>query len=458
MTQIHRSRLVAIAATVLATAGAGGVAPPLIHASPPSVDGAAPPPLLDVALDAAKWIRASGVRTSNGLVWPADPRDPATIGTTLYAGTPGVVLFLLEAHRATGRAEFLNDAKRGADHLLTTIEATQATGLYEGLAGIGFTLGEVYKATKDPTYRAGLERVVTRLGTLAHGAGRGEGVEWSNVTDIISGSAGTGLFLLYAAKTLPSEAALSLARRAGTRLAELGKPAEGGLMWEISPGFPRNYPNFSHGTAGVSYFLATLSKDTDNHTFLDAALGGARYLKAIADTDGDVCLIFHHEPGDDGRHLFYLGWCHGPAGTARLWYQLYKVTGDRDWLGWADKSARGILRSGIPEQQTPGFWNNVSACCGSASVASFFLAMHQVTGNAEYLAFSRKITASLIAKATRDEAGTRWIQAENRIQPDNLVAQTGWMQGASGIGAWLLRLDAFDRKRPIAITLPDDPF
>jgi lantibiotic modifying enzyme len=434
--------LLLVTAVALMAAGAGRVS--------------APPAVRDVALDAVKWVRASGVKTPSGLVWPADPADPKTVNTSLYAGTPGVVLFLLEAHRATGQQELLDEARLGADHLLTVIDGTSDAGLYTGLGGIGFTLGEIHKVTKEPKYRDGVQRVVQRLGVLARDTGAG--VEWSPVTDIISGSSGTGLFLLYAANLLPSEPALALARRAGARLVEIGKPAGGGLNWEMSPGYARNMPNFSHGTAGISYFLATLGQASQHRPFVEAALAGARYLKTVASTEGDVCLIFHHEPGDDGKNLFYLGWCHGPAGTARLWYRLYRVTGDKEWLTWAERSARGIERSGIPERETPGFWNNVSACCGSAGVASFFLALHEVTGKPEYLAFSRKVTDQLIAKATRDASGTRWVQAEHRVQPSLLVAQTGWMQGASGIGAWLLRLDAFDRRQKPRITLPDDPF
>ena len=42
--------------------------------------------------------------------------------------------------------------------------------------------------------------------------------------------------------------------------------------------------------------------------------------------------VFHHEP--DGEDLFYLGWCHGPVGTARLFYRLHQATGDRQWRDW----------------------------------------------------------------------------------------------------------------------------
>jgi lantibiotic modifying enzyme len=420
--------------------------------------GQAPPPqsLTDIALDTAKWLRASAIKTDAGTVWPTDPRDPKTVNPTLYAGTPGPILFFLELHHATGDRAWLREATQGADHLLTTIATAPPAGLYSGVAGIGFTLGEVFRATGDRKYGDGARHAVDRLSATAKPVGAG--VEWSPVTDIIGGTAGNGLFLIHAAEVLKIPGALDLARRAGLRLLEQGAAEAGGTKWQMSSQNPRLMPNFSHGTAGIAYFLADLHRVTNDKVFLDGALSGAKYLKAVARTDGDACLIFHHEPEEDGKNLFYLGWCHGPAGTARLWYQLYTLTGDREWLEWTERSARGITTSGIPEKQTPGFWNNVSQCCGSAGVASFVLSLHRVTGKAEYLEFARRVTRDMVARATRDEAGTRWIQAEHRVRPELLVAQTGWMQGASGMATWLLQLDGFDKKRKQFVQLPDSPF
>jgi len=39
-------------------------------------------------------------------------------------------------------------------------------------------------------------------------------------------------------------------------------------------------------------------------------------------------------------------------------------------------------------------------------------------------------------KASRDEAGMHWIQAEQRTRPDFVLAQKGLMQGEAGIGLW----------------------
>ena len=417
-------------------------------------------PHLAAASDTARWLRSTAVKTEHGTIWPADPAAPKArtqpVNATLYSGTPGVVLFFLQMHRAGGRPDDLQDARSGADHLLATLDDKPQSGLYTGVAGVGFVLGEVYKATGDRKYLDGVRRSVGFLEKTA--LTRGSGVEWTPVTDIISGSAGTGLYLLHVARESKMSQARDLAARAGRRLIELGQPEAGGTKWPMSPEMARLMPNFSHGTAGIAYFLARLYEETKERAFLDAALSGARYLQAVARTDGDMCLIFHHEPEVDGKDLYYLGYCHGPVGTARLWYQLHRVTGDKQWMEWVHKSGRGVMRSGIPDQQTPGFWNNVGQCCGSAGVAEFFLNLHRLTGNKEYLAFSERMTAQLHASATRDERGLHWVHAEHRVRPKEVAAQTGWMQGAAGIGGWLLRLDAYQQGREWPLRFPDSPF
>jgi len=394
-----------------------------------------------VALDAARWIRAA---------------DRGSDAADLYSGRAGVVLFFLELYRATGDAAHRATATAGADALLDSLERQADAGLYTGLAGIGFVLSEVGRHTAHERYRDGARRVAATLRDRA--AAHGTGVEWNDTTDVISGSAGIGLFLLDAAEALDIPDGRDLAARAGRRLLERGRDDRGGRAWPMDDASALLFPNFAHGTAGVAYFLATLYQATGEAAFLDGALAGASHLKAIARTDGDVCLVPHHEPEAAGAPLHYLGWCHGPAGTARLWYRLWQATGDPAWLEWTGKSARAILASGIPGRETPGFWNNAGLCCGSAGIARFFLGLHRVTGDAGYLAFARQVGAHLLAAATRDESGTRWIHAEHRVRPLDLAAQTGWMQGAAGIGACLLDLDAFQCGAPLPIPLPDAPF
>ena len=107
----------------------------------------------------------------------------------------------------------------------------------------------------------------------------------------------------------------------------------------MSPDFARRMPNFSHGTAGVGHCLSELAGATGEERFLEAARSAGAYLEAIVapiGTEGtEGALVFHHEP--EGEDLFYLGWCHGPAGTARFLLALERATGEPAWRGLADR-------------------------------------------------------------------------------------------------------------------------
>jgi lantibiotic modifying enzyme len=410
---------------------------------------------LRTAREAAQWLESTAISTDKGVVWPTNPTDPKSINTSLYYGTPGPILFFLEAYRYTKNERYLTDARKGSDELLDSMEKEQSTGLYEGLAGIGFALGETYLFTNEKKYRDAVLQVVDRLSKGAKHVGKG--VEWGNGEDIIAGDAGTGLFLLWADKELSAPAARDLAVETGQRLIELGHTnGPGKTSWVMDESYPE-MPNFSHGTAGVAYFLTALYLETKQKQFLDAGLAGANYLISIADTQNRICLIYH-----DAKHkdLYYLSWCHGPAGVARLFYQLYRATGNPQWIDWMERSAKAMTDNGAPNVVvTPGDWNNISACCGVAAQAEFFLDLYRITNNKEYLDIARQGSDRLLAAATIDDTGARWLQAENRSQPNFQQTQTGYMQGASGVGMWLLHMGAFSedyKERPL--TFPDNPF
>jgi lantibiotic modifying enzyme len=413
-------------------------------------------PFLAAALKAAKWIHASRIETRDGVTWPADPLDVRSVSRNLYTGAPGVVLFQLELYEQTREATYLAEACAGANDLIAAVDRGEivTSGLYDGLAGIAFVLAETYRASLEPKYWRAVERCRDLLARRAQRSGRG--VEWNDSTDVISGGAGIGLVLLDLHRRFGDRVCADLARGAAERLVELALPKTDGLRWMVSPRVDREYPNFSHGTAGVSYFLATAYAATQDSVFGDAALRGATYLKSIAKTEGDTCLVFHHTKG--GEERYYLSWCHGPAGTARLFHRLGQVTGDQQWRSWVERAARGVATSGIPEQRTPGFWNNVGQCCGNAGVADFFIEMHRSYHDPAALAFVHRVVTDLLRRGTEDETGLRWVQAEDRVRPEVCVAQTGYMQGAAGIGTLLLKLDALERGVRTRVVLPDSPY
>ncbi len=415
------------------------------------------------ALNAERWIARAAIRDDRGLTWPADPADPRSVQGNLYSGSPGVVLFYLELFHATGERRWLDVARDGALSLAQSLPADasalgeEGAGLYTGLAGTAYVLEVAQRATGDARLRDGRTRAVALLRESLAPLGAGAG--WNPSTDIISGSSGILLTLAWLDRNGGAwDTWTRDAVRVGDRLLEVGVAEKGGLKWSITNEMPRRYPNFSHGTAGVSYVLATLSKVTGERRFLDAALSGERYLQAIATrTPNDGVKILHSEPG--GEQLFYLSWCHGPAGTARLYHRLADVTGDAKWRTMIPRLAQGIVDSGVPEQHPDrsGYWNNISQCCGSSGIVEFFIAMHAMTGEARHLAFARRVMDDTVNRATADGDGLKWIQNEHRVRPELLVAQTGLMQGAAGVGLALLHLDGAMKRRAPLVVLPDAP-
>jgi lantibiotic modifying enzyme len=255
-----------------------------------------------------------------------------------------------------------------------------------------------------------------------------------------------------------------IAAQAGTRFLEVAEQQpDGGLRWVGFPfeklGLkPGTYmPSFESGTAGVAFVLARLYQETKDPRFLDAAQRGAQHIQRISTIKGDSALLFYREP--DEKSLFYLGYCSGPVGYSRVFYTLSQITGDKSYLEWVERYARGISESGAPAHQTPGLWNVVCQCCGTAGITDLFTSLFVVTSKPEYLAFAKQVADYTISRgANLDGRGLRWYQAWTRVKPTEVTAETGFMIGASGVGASLLRLHRAEQNDYRAFLFPDNPF
>ena len=205
-----------------------------------------------------------------------------------------------------------------------------------------------------------------------------------------------------------------------------------------------------------SFFLASLHRATKSQEFLDAALAGSRYLDAIATTTpSGGRMVFHSEPGNES--IYYLSWCHGPGGTARLYHRLGEITGSTAQRDRVAQLARALEDMKVPER-SPGFWNNISQCCGNSGVVEFLLDAHRSRGERRYLELAEQISTDTIQRGTPESDAMKWIQAEHRVRPELLVAQTGLMQGAAGVGLAMLHLDGALEARRRLVVLPDNPF
>ncbi len=426
---------------------------------------------LPYAEKTAGWLSSVAIEEDNAVYWPPQPDTTRTGNISLYHGSPGPVLFFLELYKASGDVSAKEQAVKGAEWLIKQAHKEKDgyfwtniiyqdkpfpdAGLYTGTAGVGTVFLEMYSELKDEKYREYAKGAADYLNAAA--VKEDSGKRWSQVVDIISGTAGTGMFMVRAAEVLNEPVYLETAVEAGLYLMDQAIIEDTGNKWAIYKGYDKIYPNFSHGTSGIAYYLALLFKKTGDQRFLDSALKGAEWLINNRENPGEGVAWYHHEP--DAKDLYYVSYCHGPPGTARLFYQLYLDTNDEKWLDLVKESARWLMNPDIHEHEHDGYWN-VSQCCGTAGIGDFFVNMYKITGEETYYSWAEKMVVELSHQATEESGGLKWYNAEHRTIPGEKYTQTGWAQGASGIGLFFLKMFAIESEKQSynVLALPDCPF
>lgn len=423
----------------------------------------------------ARWIRSTVVETPLGTVWPDDALSLNEVSPNLITGVAGKVLFFLEVNYASKDNPYLKDVRLGSDYLLKVLPETfknqsppsssngfvGVNSLYGDVAGTGFALSEAYKATGDKRYLNGALECVDRMIKLARGDDGG--VAWNDYNDIWNGNAGSGLFLLYAAREMKHAGAKETAVLAGRKLLSRAVKEKGGSRWKLSEQRNLNLPNFSHGTAGVGYFLATLYQDTKHKEFLDAAVAAGGYLQSIAKIEEGGFLVPYSVPNGGFAHRFDVGWAHGGAGTARLFFRLWQITKDPKWLDLVESSALGIKQSGLPGKLNVAYTEGTFGLdmrFGSAGVADFFLNLYRINKNKEHLNYADLLITDILSRASPNSTGLKWIdkRAVFMERANTPAAFTGYLYGGSGYGILLLRASAIAQGKNWKIRFPDEPF
>ena len=243
---------------------------------------------LTLAEDAGRWIASTAVASEDGGIWPDDANVPDTVGYDLASGVAGKVVFFVALYRATGNDIYLDEARRGADFLAETLTdpATfdsnpRRASLYTGVAGIGVALLHITAESPDEKYDEALQSANQLLSDwLVRDA---DGVHWSDkFNDLLYGDAGTVLYLAHLAKRRENARAWNLARLGAHSLLQQSIEDGDTRHWLFRRDKPFNLPNFSHGTAGVAYVLATVASVTGDDMYSDAAAAGFRYLRSVA--------------------------------------------------------------------------------------------------------------------------------------------------------------------------------
>ena len=404
--------------------------------------------LLAAVEQAHRYIERFRVSGSDGCCW-IDTSVDTEPDLGFENGAAGLAYFYLMRYKSTRHDADLRIAHQGfryiGRHWRSQLRIANPTAKgYElnvnsGVGSIAVALLAYYEETQDADSRIALREIAEHLALSAE---RKDGdVSWTGLPYFALGDSGIALLLLRIAAALNEAQWRSLAVAAAKTIVKNQTPSvRGGKAWEIKPpDYPHSFPNFVIGTSGIGYAMAVFHACTGEEVFLASARAAADYLNAISVPLKEGALVpLTDDPADS---IFYLGACHGAGGTSKVFYQLYRMTGDAGYKRTIEDMSKGLLGLGAPETQSSGYWNNTCICCGTAAILQFQLALFAEFGDRHYLDAAIRCAKVLLGEAEDVGNGAiAWPLAETRLEPDKLTLNKGYMHGSAGIAAALLQL------------------
>lgn len=316
------------------------------------------------------------------------------VGSDLYSGLAGIILFLGHLHRVTGDLDFRHLAEAAARNLCHRIdegEMARAGGAFLGLGGAAYALAHLGAAVSEPSW---LDRAV-ELG----GRALMEVEKHSNL-DLLSGLSGT-LLVQLALDSLAPGTALETIRRTTERLRR--------ELCANAPALPY-HRGASHGHSGAVWALAAAVAYFEEPDLLSSEILSCELQSTASGTWTD--------PGDT-LHTNQATWCHGSPGVALCRAAAAQTLG-------SERLRRGALAA-IRASHTAPLPYDLGLCHGVAGVLEAELFNQGIGAHG---AGRRIVTAT-----TRLRAG-----ATRKLEMVAGILDLGLMTGLSGMGMQLLRL------------------
>ena len=226
--------------------------------------------------------------------------------TAIFGGTAGVVFLFADLFRVTGDPK----AREVAEAAAMWVEAQSKAdlrnsnadaGLYFGMSGHGQMCLHLYEATRR-------ERWLRDAQVRARAVAR---ANWPDA-HMLSGSAGSLVFLLSLYQATAEQGALDAAVRAGDHIVQTVTRDAHGTRWAwLREEQIRFSAGFVHGASGIAYALAELWRVTGDNALKELVYDVQAWIEAAA-LENEQGICWNRWPGDPHRPR--VQWCHGAPG------------------------------------------------------------------------------------------------------------------------------------------------
>lgn len=354
--------------------------------------------------------------------------------TAVFGGTAGVVFLFADLFRVTGDPKAREVAEAAAMWVEGQSKADLRdpngdAGLYFGMSGHGQMCLHLYETT-------GRER------WLRDAQARGRAVARATWPDahVLSGSAGSVIFLLRLYQSAADPSVLDAAVRAGDHITRTVECDDEGARWDWHrEGQVRFSAGFVHGASGIAYALAELWRFTGDNSIKDLVFDAWNWIEAVALED-DRGICWNRWPGDPHRPR--VQWCHGAPGIGLFAARAAEIFDDDDLRRFAERCAHATLAAGDVR-------NNPSQCHGLAGNAELFIELARATEGDSWLAHACAFGDKALGYREEHDGEVRWLGDElGNYSPD-------FMLGSAGLGHFFLRLSHPDEvQMPLMVRPP----
>ncbi|QSV63560.1 MAG: type 2 lantipeptide synthetase LanM [Dolichospermum sp. DL01] len=335
------------------------------------------------------------------------------LGTDLYAGIPGVALFLAYLGEITQNHLYTNLAQAAIKTLKQQLkrDSIKFIGGFSGWGGIIYTYTHLGILWQRKDLIADAIALVAKIPPL---------ISQDKQLDIITGAAGCIGSLLSLHQILPEQFILDVARQCGEHLLTQAQITDTGIGWISPAGGNQPLTGFAHGSAGFAWALGKLAVTTGNQEFQTAATAAINHERSHFDptTNNWIDLRIKEE-----KNSFMTAWCSGAPGIGLGRLSMTENTPDLIMY----KEITTAIQTTIKQ----GFGDNHCLCHGDLGNIDLLLITNSILNDPEIFQQTEKIASQIL-----DD-----IQENNFLCGVPLGLETpGLMTGLAGIGYGLLRL------------------
>lgn len=356
----------------------------------------------------------------------------------LYAGLPGIALFLGYLGAVTGDAPWTRLARAAVASLITRLDLDGAAdagpssiGAFIGWGGPIYTAACLGALWRDADLLAAAERMVERIPSR---------IEQDEDLDVVGGAAGAILGLLALGQVMAgSSRPLEVAVLCGEHLLSRSHFVDPGLGWLTRLATERPQVGLSHGNAGIGLALVELAGASGDARFLDAGLAAFAWEREAFWPELERWLAGGGDQPPPLESTVAMAWCYGAPGVGLSRLRALPHVHDPE----ARRALRAEVEDALRQTVSHGFGQNHCLCHGDLGNLDFLLQARQVLGRSDLDEVIDRQTRTVLASIERDGwlCGTRGD-----------VESPALMNGYAGIGYGLLRLAA-PRRVPSVLVL-----